>query len=98
MRRRVTMVLASAALAGSLVATNAQAHGGGGGGRTGGFAGGRIGVFAGGRIATFAGLRDVVRGALSDYGPGCQYYTSYNLPYNCTYSGQTNTSATQSAP
>jgi hypothetical protein len=42
--------------------------------------------------------RDLVRGGLPDYGLGCPYYTSYSLPYNCTYSGQTITSATQSAP
>jgi hypothetical protein len=37
MRRLVTMVLASAALVGSLIATDAQARGAGGGGRIGGF-------------------------------------------------------------
>jgi hypothetical protein len=178
MRRRVTMVLASAALAGSLVATDAQARGGSGAGHIGGFAGGRIGGLAGGRIAgihpgvhqVHLGLsrfgygrrdlveyarRDLVRGGLSGsasgsavgssangtatgtgslastgsvttnpnntmnpsgntlgpspspsgstltarepgYGFGCPYNTSYSL--NCTYGGQTNTSATQSAP
>jgi uncharacterized protein YodC (DUF2158 family) len=57
MRRQVMMVLASAALAGSLLATGAQArggggHGGGGGaGRMSGFAGDRIGGFGGGYMA-----------------------------------------------
>jgi hypothetical protein len=54
MRRRVMMVLASAALAGSLLATDAQARGGGGhggGGHMGGFGGARIGGFGGGYMA-----------------------------------------------
>jgi uncharacterized protein YodC (DUF2158 family) len=59
MRRRVMMVLASAALAGSLLATDAQArggggHGGGGGvGRMGGFGGAHIGA----RVGGFGGAR-----------------------------------------
>jgi hypothetical protein len=59
MRRRVMMVLASAALAGSLLATDAQARGGGGhgggggGGHMGGFGGARIGAHVGG----FGGAR-----------------------------------------
>ncbi|HWO39064.1 MAG TPA: hypothetical protein VNO32_60590 [Candidatus Acidoferrum sp.] len=59
MRRRVKMVLASAALAGSLLATDAQArgsggHGGGsGGGHMGGFGGAHIGAHVGG----FGGAR-----------------------------------------
>jgi hypothetical protein len=52
MERRVMMVLASAALAGSLLATNAQARGGrGGGGSVGhpaGFGGTHIGARVGG--------------------------------------------------
>lgn len=49
MRRRVMMVLASAALAGSLLATDAQARGGGGrmGGFSRGFIGARLGGFRG---------------------------------------------------
>ena len=44
MKRRMIMILASAALAGSLLATGAQARGGGGGGgHMGGFGGGHIG-------------------------------------------------------
>jgi uncharacterized protein YodC (DUF2158 family) len=59
MRRRVMMVLASAALVGSLLATDAQArggagHGGGGGGtHMGGFGGAQSGV----RVAGFGGAR-----------------------------------------
>ncbi len=59
MRRRVMMVLASAALAGSLLATDAQARGGGGhvggggGGHMGGFGGAHIGAHVGG----FGGAR-----------------------------------------
>jgi hypothetical protein len=54
MRRRVMMVLASAALARSLLATDAQARGGGGhgggggGGHMGGFGGAHIGAHVGG--------------------------------------------------
>src|SRR5712675_2650469 len=65
MRGRVIMILASAVLAGSLLATDAQArgggggggggHGGGGGGHMGGFGGGHIGGFSGGRIGGFGG-------------------------------------------
>jgi hypothetical protein len=47
------MILASAVLAGSLLATGAQARGGGGGGgghMGGGFGGGHMGGFGGGRI------------------------------------------------
>src|SRR5438445_12138709 len=53
MRGRVMMILASAMLAGSLLATDAQARGGGGGGggggHGGGFGGGHVGGFGGGR-------------------------------------------------
>ena len=67
MRRRVMMVLASAALAGSLLATDAQARGGGG--HMGGFGGAHIGAHVGGfggarmegigesRISGFGGAR-----------------------------------------
>jgi hypothetical protein len=57
MRGRMMMVLASAALAGSLLATDAQArggggHGGGGGGdHMGGFGGAHMGGFDGGHMA-----------------------------------------------
>jgi len=64
MRGRVMMVLASAVLAGSLLATDAQARGGGGGhggggggGHMGGFGGGHIGGFGGGHIGGFGGGR-----------------------------------------
>jgi hypothetical protein len=180
------MVLATAALAGSLVATDAQARGPGGGGRIGGFAKAHIGGFAGGQIAGYGGgrirgfagghlgavaagqiagygggrirgfaeghlgavaggriggyggvrvagihpgihqvylgygrsdthhdeepvvrssayfykyaRRDLASGVLSNDSVGCPYYSSYSSPYNCIYSGQTNTSATQSLP
>jgi hypothetical protein len=52
MRGRVMMVLVSAALAVSVLATDAQARGGGGGRiRMGGFGGARIGGFGGGHMA-----------------------------------------------
>src|ERR1700692_4889861 len=51
MRRRVMMVLAGAALAGSLLSTDAQARGGGG--HMGGFGGARIGA----RVGGFGGAR-----------------------------------------
>ena len=59
MRRRVMMVLASAALAGSLLATDAQARGGGGHGGGGGGAhmGGFGGAHIGARVAGFGGAR-----------------------------------------
>src|SRR5258708_24290613 len=62
---RVMMILASAALAGSLLATDAQARGGGGGGgghgggggghMGGGFGGGHIGGFVGRHVRRFGG-------------------------------------------
>jgi uncharacterized protein YodC (DUF2158 family) len=54
MRRRMIMVLTSAALAASLAATDAQARGNGGG-RAGGFAGTRAGVLSGARAGTIGG-------------------------------------------
>jgi uncharacterized protein YodC (DUF2158 family) len=59
MRRRVMMVLASAALAGSLLATDAQARGGGGHGGGGGVAhmGGFGGAHIGARVGGFGGAR-----------------------------------------
>ena len=50
------MVLASVALAGSLLATDAQARGGGGGGgHGGGFGGGHMSGFSGGHVGGFGG-------------------------------------------
>ena len=74
------MILASAALAGSLLATGAQARGGGGGGGGGGHGGG----FGGGRMAMG---RDHfgARGGFYDDGLGCPYYRSYASPYTCDY-------------
>ena len=59
MRRRVMMVLASAALVGSLLATDAQARGGGGHGGGGGGAhmGGFGGAHIGARVGGFGGAR-----------------------------------------
>lgn len=56
------MILASAVLAGSLLATGAQARGGGGGGGhggggMGGFGGGHVGGFAGGHVGGFGSGR-----------------------------------------
>jgi hypothetical protein len=60
MSGRVMMILATAVLAGSLLATGAQARGGGGGGGghgggMGGFGGGHMGGFDGGRIGGLGG-------------------------------------------
>ena len=49
------MILASAVLAGSLLATGAQARGGGGGGGHGGGGGGHMGGFDGGHMGGFGG-------------------------------------------
>jgi hypothetical protein len=51
------MILASVMLAGSLLATDAQARGGGGGGHMGGFGGGHMGGFGGGHMGGFDGGR-----------------------------------------
>src|SRR5713226_4591812 len=97
--RRTMMVLATALLAGSLLATGAQAHGGGGGGGAGsmgGFGGGHVGGLGGGHMAGFGGGRMAGMGR-DHYGYGrrgfggnydygsCPYYTSYDWPYTCTY-------------
>jgi len=55
MRGRVMMILASAVLAGSLLATDAQARGGGGGGHGGGGGGGHMGGGGGGHMGGFGG-------------------------------------------
>lgn len=82
MRRRVMMVLASAALAGSLLATDAQArggggHGGGGGvGHMGGFGGARVGGFGGAHVGGIGGryVAGIPRGAVG-YARGTGYGT-----------------------
>ena len=85
------MILASAVLAGSLLATDAQARGGGGGGHGGGGGGGHMGGFGGGHIAGMHrdhfgyGRRHFVRGGLYGYGLDCPYYQQYSWPYTCTY-------------
>jgi hypothetical protein len=90
MRGRVMMILASALLAGSLVATGAQARGGGGGGH-GGFGGGHMGGFGGGHMTQmghdhFGAGRHHFIGGLYGGGSDCPYYDqSYTSPYNCTY-------------
>jgi hypothetical protein len=93
MRTRVMMILASAVLAGSLLATGAQARGGGGGGHGGGgfggghmgggFGGGHMGGFGGGRMGGMG--RDRFGGGFYDGGLGCPYYRSYTSPYTCDY-------------
>jgi uncharacterized protein YodC (DUF2158 family) len=87
MRRRVMMVLASAALAGGLLATDAQARGGGGhgGGRgvghMGGFGGAhigaRVGGFGGARVGSIGGgyMAGIPRGAVG-YATGTGYGTA----------------------
>jgi len=84
MRRRVMMVLASAALAGSFLATDAQArggggHGGGGGvGHMGGFGGAHIGArtggFGGARVGGIGGryMAGIPRGGVG-YAQGTGY-------------------------
>ena len=88
------MILASAVLAGSLLATGAQARGGGGGGgHGGGFGGGHMGGgFGGGHMGGFGGGRMAMgrdhfgaRGGFYDDGLGCPYYRSYASPYTCDY-------------
>ena len=86
MRRRVMMVLASAALAGSLLATDAQARGGGGHGgggsvgHMGGFGrahiGARVGGFGGARVGGIGGryMAGIPRGAVG-YATGAGYGT-----------------------
>jgi hypothetical protein len=69
------MILASAVLAGSLRATDAQARGFRGGCHMGGYGGGHGGY--GGRYG--------YGGGVYGYGPGCPYYAPYSSPYTCTY-------------
>jgi hypothetical protein len=93
------MVLATALLAGSLLATGAQARGGGGGGGHGGgggFSAGSMGGFGRGHMAGIGGTRTAGMGR-DHYGDGrrgfggyydygsCPYGTSYDRPYTCTY-------------
>jgi uncharacterized protein YodC (DUF2158 family) len=83
MRRRVMMVLTGAALAGSLLATDAQAHGGGGqggglrAGHMGGFrevrGGARVGGFDRARVGSIGGhVADIPRGTIG-YVAGTHY-------------------------
>jgi len=80
MRRRVMMVLASAALAGSLLATDAVARGGGGHrgvGHVGRFGGVRVGGFGGARVGGIGGghMAGIPRGAVG-YATGTGYGTA----------------------
>ena len=75
MRGRVMMILATAVLAGSLLATGAQARGGGGGGGGhggGGFGGGHMGGgFGGGHMGGFGGgMGGVGAGRVGGFGAG----------------------------
>ena len=95
------MILASAVLAGSLLATGAQARGGGGGGgghgggfggghMGGGFGGGHMGGFGAGPMAhvgheNFGGGRRFIGRGLYGDGLDCPYYDSYTSPYSCDY-------------
>lgn len=86
MRRRVMMVLAIAALAGSLLAPDAQARGGGGhggggaaghmGGFSGAHSGARVGGFGGARVGGIGGryMAGIPRGAVR-YATGTGYGT-----------------------
>jgi uncharacterized protein YodC (DUF2158 family) len=86
MRRRVMMVLASAAIAGSLLATDAQARGGGGHGGGGGaghmsgfggaHSGARVGGFGGARVGGIGGgyMAGIPQGAVG-YAAGTGYGT-----------------------
>jgi uncharacterized protein YodC (DUF2158 family) len=80
MRRRVMMVVASAALAGSLLATDAQARGGGGHGYGGGaahaFGGTRVGGFGAARFGGFgAGFISGIPQSAVGYAAGTSYGT-----------------------
>ena len=94
------MILASAVLAGSLLATGAQARGGGGGGghgggfggghMGGGFGGDHMGGFGAGPMAhvgheNFGGGRRFIGRGLYGDGLDCPYYDSYTSPYICDY-------------
>ena len=96
--QRTMMVLATALLAGSLLATGAQAHGGGGGGGHGGgggfsagsmgaFGGGHVGGFGGGHMAGFGGSRTAGMGR-DHYGYGRRGFGGYyddSCPYYTSY-------------
>jgi hypothetical protein len=93
--RRTMMVFATALLAGSLLATGAQARGGGGGGghgggggfsagSMGGFGGGHVGGFGGGHMAGFRGSRMADMGR-DHYGFGRRGYGGYSDYDSCPY-------------
>jgi hypothetical protein len=97
------MILASALLAGSLIATGAQARGGGGGGgghmggggggHMGGFGGGHMGGFGGGHMGGFGGDHmahmdhDHFDGGRRRFVGGYNY--GLDCPYNPNYTSQT---------
>jgi hypothetical protein len=91
MRRRMITILASAVLAGSLLATGAQARGGGGGGHMGGFGRGHIVGLGGGQAVAHVdhehfgmGRRRFDSGIYDPVGPDCPNDTPYPTPYTCT--------------
>jgi hypothetical protein len=90
MRRRMITILASAVLAGSLLATGAQARGGGGG-HMGGFGRGHIVGLGGGQAVAHVddehfgmGRRRFDSGIYDPVGPDCPNDTPYPTPYTCT--------------
>jgi hypothetical protein len=84
------MMLATAVLAGSLLATGAQARGGGGGGgghggggmggfgggHMGGFGGGHAGGFGGGRIGGLGGAGPMAHAGHEGFGAGRRHFVS----------------------
>jgi hypothetical protein len=68
MKKRTILILASAMLAGSLLATDAQARGGGGGHMGGGFGGGHMGDGLGGHVG------EMHHDGGDRYGYGGSYY------------------------
>ena len=90
MRRRMITILASAVLAGSLLATGAQARGGGGGGHMGGFGEGHIGGLGAGSMPHVdhehlgMGGRRFDSEIYEPVGPDCPNNTPYPTPYTCT--------------
>src|ERR1700716_3634860 len=95
---RTMKILVTPLLAGSLLATGAQAHGGGGGGHgggggfsagsMGGFGGGHVGGFGGGHMAGFGGGRTASMGR-DHYGYGRRgfggSYDYGSCPYYSSY-------------
>jgi hypothetical protein len=98
MKGSLMMILASALLAGSLVATDAQARGGGGG--HGGFGGGHMGGFGGGHIGGFgvARIGSLGTGRMAQmghdrFGVGRRHFVGglYDYGLDCPYYDQSYT-------